>query len=262
MSFNVLCRLFFLLEPTIHARTCIVVLPSHKKTKFYLEQLDTHRLFIISLAVATRSCIRNFQRLPTKKRDEARKTFHALFSPIFLLHLLVHHLVPVGTVSLESDEKINGPAVSFPIRHCNEIRWPNNGENSNGGRLCLELWTFRFFRVIVQNSLAAAMFDRLLIDHAPVSLCDPVIGNRAVCSRYCQQRAENVEDFESNRSLLSMCLYRTWLQSHRFVVSVWRTRSSTSNQIDTNVSMFRINDTYFQLMVAIGNSWDYIKLIW
>lgn len=32
------------------------------------------------------------------------------------------------------------------------------------------------------------MLDRLLIDHALVSLCDPVIGNRAVYSRYCQQR--------------------------------------------------------------------------
>lgn len=34
------------------------------------------------------------------------------------------------------------------------------------------------------------MLDRLLIDHALVSLCDPVIGNRAVYSRYCQQRGE------------------------------------------------------------------------
>lgn len=72
------------------------------------------------------------------------------------------------------------------------------------------------------------MLDKLLIDHALVSLCDPVIGNRAVYSRYCQQRGG-----EGQRGGMS----RIWNTIDRNVSAVWwegRVGIVESNGIEFN----------------------------
>lgn len=89
------------------------------------------------------------------------------------------------------------------------------------------------------------MLDRLLIDHALVSLCDPVIGNRAVYSRYCQQRGGGQRgDGMSriwnriNRSIYPLCAF----PGHRG--GVWYRRiGTTAWQVSISVQILISNQS-------------------
>lgn len=93
--------------------------------------------------------------------------------------------VPLGTASTsfgKTEEKMNGNGPVFPIHH--HPRRDNRDESTGVGNNA-QVFGFSDSGYIRCTN---GMLDRLLIDHALVSLCDPVIGNRAVYSRYCQQR--------------------------------------------------------------------------
>ena len=214
------------------------------------------RVLVTSVPRARRSCIRNFQRLPSKNHEKAeRRVPHPSFCPpIFLVHLPV----PVGTVSTSPvTEKSTAPA-SFP-RYVT-VSQEDRRSGIDTGRTALEYYEitneFGRFSVLPRfvPKLAADVRQTFNRPRPTVWLYDPVIGNRAVCSRYCQQQKR--ENAEKVRGFWVRSISSAPASSRVPVISqpVEETRSRTLNLLVWPETFF-----FFFFLIDGYVSWLYFK---